>query len=104
MLDIIPKDYPDFYEFGETPCSQTNPDAFIADDPVEGNLLNRIVYTYEVEAKTICSTCPYQQRCLQYALDNPGINGIWGMSNERQRQRIRRGENVTLGIPARRHV
>jgi len=103
-MELFSSDFPDFTEFGTPPCAESNPDAFFCDEPVEGNMLNRIVYTYEIEAKTICSTCPYQERCLKYALDNPGIGGIWGMSNERQRRRLRRGENVHLGIPSRRHV
>lgn len=43
------------------------------------------------KAKTICRTCPVQKQCLQFAMDNGIIHGIWGGKSERQRK-IMRGE------------
>jgi WhiB family redox-sensing transcriptional regulator len=103
-MQIFSSDFPDFTEFGTPPCAESNPDAFFCDEPIDGLILNRAVYSFEKEAKIICSTCPYQERCLKYALDHPEEQGIWGMSTEKQRRKIRRGEFVHLGIPARRHV
>jgi WhiB family redox-sensing transcriptional regulator len=97
-------EYPDFITQGEPLCAQTDPDMFFPDEPIEGNILNRTVYTYEREAKIICSSCPYTEDCLDYALKNPELQGIWGGSTEKQRSKIRRGQFVNLGIPARRHV
>lgn len=42
------------------------------------------------EAKRICRSCPVQVECLDYALENREIYGIWGGTSERERRRIRR--------------
>lgn len=101
---ILPADYPDFEEFGDTPCSQADPDAFFSSEPLEGSLMpNRVAYPYEREAKLICSSCPYQLRCLEYALKSPDEMGIWGGTTESDRRRIRSGKLRTLRIPSSRH-
>jgi len=48
-----------------------------------------------VKAKLICTTCNVQQECLEYALNNGDIHGIWGGKSERQRRIMRR--NIRLG-------
>ena len=40
-------------------------------------------------AKKICAECPVQGECLEYALENSELFGVWGGMSERQRQRIR---------------
>ena len=44
------------------------------------------------EAQKVCSTCPVQDECLKYALDNPEDSkwGIWGGTTEKQRRAIRK--------------
>ena len=43
----------------------------------------------EVErAKTICYTCPVRLDCLNYALNIPGIVGIWGGTSGKERRDI----------------
>ncbi len=42
-----------------------------------------------LEAKAICHTCPAQEECLQYALNHPWLQGIWGGLNARERRRLR---------------
>jgi hypothetical protein len=103
LENLLPSDYPDFYEFGATPCSESFPDAFFKEDPPEGNTLKRGTYLYEREAKGICLNCPYKARCLEYALRNPDVQGIWGGTNESQREALRRGFPVHLGLPAKRN-
>lgn len=98
-MDFIPKDYPDFEEFGNPPCAESFPDAFFSEEPLEGALHIRPLYTMEREAKMACMQCPYQARCLEYAMKNPDMDGIWGGTNERQRRAMRKGGIVTLGIP-----
>lgn len=102
-MDFFPSDYPDFEEFGTTPCSEAFPDAFFSEEPLEGMLHNRNFYPMEREAKMVCVQCPYQARCLAFALKNPDIQGIWGGTNERQRNAMRKGNIVSLGIPPSRH-
>lgn len=100
---IFPTDYPDFEEFGETPCSQSDPDAFFPEDRPEGNMSVRVAYPMEREAKIACLRCPYRMRCLEYALKNEDLLGIWGGATEQDRRRMRRGFNVRPRIPAYKH-
>ena len=88
MNEFLPDNYPNFEEFGDAPCTQTNPDAFFSEDPPEEKRGNsKAVYKFEYEAKKICSTCPYQQRCLLFAIDN-GETGIWGGTTDNERRQI----------------
>jgi hypothetical protein len=102
MLEhIIPKDYPDFEEFGAPPCSESFPDAFFTDEKNETvvyiNGKERMKtwarYDYEKEAKAICAECPYKARCLKFAIDNHE-QGIWGGTTERQRNVLRKSRKT----------
>lgn len=37
------------------------------------------------EAKRVCSLCPVNSKCLDYALDNEIMFGIWGGKSARER-------------------
>ena len=37
-------------------------------------------------AKAICATCPVRAECLDYALSQPEMRGVWGGTSERQRR------------------
>lgn len=39
-------------------------------------------------AKRICSACPVQQTCLEYALEHRIVHGVWGGTSERERRRM----------------
>jgi WhiB family redox-sensing transcriptional regulator len=41
-------------------------------------------------AKAICATCPVTDECLDYALVNCEMIGVWGGTSERERRAIRR--------------
>jgi WhiB family redox-sensing transcriptional regulator len=41
------------------------------------------------EAKRICERCPVAAQCLSFALDDPGIKGIWAGTSARERDRMR---------------
>lgn len=47
-------------------------------------------------AKKICESCPVKDPCLQYALDNQEMHGVWGATSERTRRIMRR--NIRNGI------
>ena len=52
-------------------------------------------------AKRICATCPVQDTCLEYALEQRIDHGVWGGASERQRRRIlrkRRLDTTPVGI------
>lgn len=103
MEKIVPEDFPDFYEHGVAKCAQSDPESFFSAELPFGNRKMRIVYLYEKEAKAVCSSCPYQARCLEYALKNPDEQGIWGGTTERDRQMFKRSSRVPLGTIAVRH-
>lgn len=42
-----------------------------------------------LHAKRVCSTCPSQQQCLDYALTRNISHGIWGGTSERERRKMR---------------
>jgi WhiB family redox-sensing transcriptional regulator len=65
-------------------CAQTDPKAFFPD---KGGSTR--------EAKKICLGCEVRAECLDYALAHDERFGIWGGLSERERRKLKRGENVT---------
>jgi WhiB family transcriptional regulator, redox-sensing transcriptional regulator len=47
-------------------------------------------------AKQICLDCPVRAQCLSYALKRNEPFGVWGGLSERERRRVRRGEQVPV--------
>lgn len=41
-------------------------------------------------AKRICRRCGVVSECLEEALDEPGLQGTWGATTERERRQLRR--------------
>jgi WhiB family redox-sensing transcriptional regulator len=39
-------------------------------------------------AKSVCSTCPVQTECLEYAIENDIPFGIWGAKTPRERSML----------------
>lgn len=62
-------------------CKETDPEIFFPDksDTVTG-----------AQAKRVCMSCEVRVECLEYALDNNEVFGIWGGLNTKSRQRMRR--------------
>lgn len=46
------------------------------------------------EAKAVCAGCEVQTECLEYAIKNREIFGVWGSRSERERRSIRRMRRV----------
>jgi WhiB family redox-sensing transcriptional regulator len=42
-----------------------------------------------LSARLVCRSCPVAKECLEYALERPGLKGIWGGTSERHRDRMR---------------
>jgi WhiB family transcriptional regulator, redox-sensing transcriptional regulator len=43
-----------------------------------------------VTAKSVCAACPVRLECLEFALPQEDLDGVWGGLNERERRRLRR--------------
>lgn len=70
----------------EANCFGTDTEAFFPEKNVWG-WDNRL-------AKELCQSCMVKKECLDYALLYPDLEGIWGGTNRRQRQRIRKQLNI----------
>lgn len=60
-------------------CTQVGPDLFF---PIKGGSPRA--------AKAVCARCPITATCLQDALDDPSLEGVWGGTTEREREHLRR--------------
>lgn len=60
-------------------CRDTDGDVFF---PVEGGSAD--------PAKRICSRCPVESECLEFALAHDEQLGVWGGMSERERERLRK--------------
>jgi WhiB family redox-sensing transcriptional regulator len=45
----------------------------------------------EAKAKAVCANCPVSRPCLEMALADPHIEGVWGGTSDKDRRRIRKG-------------
>lgn len=59
-------------------CRGCDPDLF---HPEHGDKSN--------PAKAVCATCPVQAECLDHAIRNGEVHGVWGGTNARERRRLR---------------
>jgi hypothetical protein len=65
-------------------CRNSDPNKFVTNDR------DQIKHAIE-----ICQGCPVIQKCYQYAMDRPGIHGVWGGTSFRQRT-IRRQRKTNV--------
>lgn len=42
------------------------------------------------ESKKVCGSCPVRDSCLEYALADPGLKGIWAATTSDMRREMRR--------------
>ena len=45
-------------------------------------------------AREMCARCPVRPECLEYALENKEMHGIWGGTSEGERRKLRRGRKT----------
>ena len=55
------------------------------------------------DAKAVCRACEVRSECLDYALANGEIYGVWGGYAPKERRRLRRERGVTAPAPRREH-
>lgn len=70
-------------------CAQTDPEAF---HPTRSDA------SAAAAAKKVCSRCPVREQCLATALADPSLDGVWGGTSYRQRQKLRKIRG--RGVPA----
>jgi WhiB family redox-sensing transcriptional regulator len=90
----LPKDLlPTFVNDAEGPplCAETAPDIFFIDS--EEGATPAQIYAGRKLAKQICSECPYQIRCAEWAIDKHETLGIWGGLTPRERGDVRRARS-----------
>jgi WhiB family redox-sensing transcriptional regulator len=75
-------DGPDWREHAA--CRDTDPDLFF---PVgtTGPAIEQIA-----SAKAVCSMCPAQEPCLEFAVATNQDSGVWGGTSEEERREMRR--------------
>lgn len=61
----------------EANCIGVDPDLFFPEAGDKGE-----------EAKEVCRGCPVQEQCLEKAIANREVGGIWGGTSESERRRI----------------
>lgn len=66
-------------------CAEIDPDLWF---PEKGH------YSDAFTAKRICYQCPVQAECLEYALANPDLLGVWGGATVNERRLLRCGQEA----------
>jgi WhiB family redox-sensing transcriptional regulator len=77
------------WQFEGASCSGLEVDYFFPE--------NRTFNAENKLAKSICRTCVVKKECLDYAVAY-SVQGIWGGTNNRERERIRKQLNI-IPIP-----
>jgi WhiB family redox-sensing transcriptional regulator len=60
-------------------CRGRGVDAFFADEKAT-----------QAKARTVCEDCPVRAECLEFALADRTVTGIWAGTDDRERRAIRR--------------
>lgn len=77
-------------------CSTTDPELFFPQEiEYNGRTAAGPKYINLALAKEICSKCPLQLNCLEYAIRNSEI-GVWGGTTETQRENLRRTNRIKV--------
>ena len=74
-MQLIAKDY-----WQRALCAEVDPELFF---PRKGQ------YLEAQSAKRLCNRCELKPKCLEFALKDPELKGIWGGTTEQQRYKIR---------------
>lgn len=68
-------------------CAQVDPDLFHPEQGAIDKTRN---------AKRICRSCPVQNECLSWAIENPAMLGVLGGTTERERIQIRKNRKTNV--------
>lgn len=72
---------------GSQGCAFVDPELFFPEDHEEAkkNLPS---------IRAVCNPCSFRSECLEYALSNPELQGIWAATTVQDRKRMRRFKRV----------
>lgn len=85
--DVTPTQYPVYTRWKSlAACKNETVNIFFPSPSDAGSISNK--------ASMICRTCVVRLVCLEYALTNHIVHGIWGGASARQRQRIARDRRL----------
>ena len=65
----------------DAPCANEDPETFFHPEGETGRARRQ----RDILAKSICATCPLAARCLEYAIENGELYGVWGGTSEDER-------------------
>ena len=65
-------------------CREVDPELFFPHGK------GSVTRTMAAEARGVCFDCPVRHECLEYALADPHIEGVWGGTTDQQRREMRR--------------
>lgn len=81
--------YPEFD--GTQACAAADTEVFFSPDPDDNPSGKPANFKL---ARQICISCSWRSQCLEYALSEPMLLGVWGGTSERERSRIRGKQRV----------
>lgn len=67
---------------GSQVCAKVDPELFFPDPTETQERLQQV--------KPLCDSCAFLAPCLEYALANPSMQGIWAGTSDRERKLMRR--------------
>lgn len=94
-FDSMDVSYPKFIEDEDPPCAETDPEMFFSEEisetynAISGNYNVHSRYYNADGARAVCKSCPLIEACLNYALSDYTIQGIWGGTTEHDRRIMR---------------
>lgn len=71
---------------GSQICAQTDPELFFPETHSNSRLQIAM-------ARRLCASCEFKEPCLEYAVKNSTVLGIWAGTTESQRDKIRSEKN-----------
>ena len=77
-------------------CAQHDPELFFPEDVTD----KRAAASAVAAAKVVCGLCPIRATCLETALADRRISGIWGGTTAAERDRVRLARRGALQVGA----
>jgi WhiB family redox-sensing transcriptional regulator len=73
---------------GSQLCKSEDPELFFPEDYNHRLSVNK--------AKAVCQSCPLTTACLEYAMSDSSLDGVWGGTTPQDRKNLRRRKRALL--------